>query len=71
MILAGNVKKASLVCLIFIGKRHNPTLVQQMSNVSQKTREWVDFFIAMAAWAVSIFVVYKLMQFFIIPLIPT
>jgi hypothetical protein len=35
---------------------------QRMNSVSQKTREWIDFIIAMAAWAVSIFVVFKLVR---------
>ena len=38
-----------------------------MGRDSQSVREWVDFFIAISAWAASIFAIYVLLRMFIIP----
>jgi hypothetical protein len=42
-----------------------------MGNSSQNVREWIDFFIAIAAWAVSILAVYTLLRFFVFSHIST
>ena len=42
-----------------------------MGHDSQNVRELIDFFIAIVAWAVSIFTVYMLLRAFILPHIPS
>jgi len=42
-----------------------------MGHDSQNIRELIDFFIAIVAWAVSIFTVYMLLRAFILPQIPS
>ncbi len=41
-----------------------------MANDSQRIREWIDLFIAIGAWTVSIFAVFMLLRTFILPHIP-
>ena len=38
-----------------------------MDQDSQSVREWVDFFFAIGAWAVSLFVMFSLLRMFILP----
>ena len=42
-----------------------------MGHDSQNIREWIDFFIAIGVWAVSIFMGYVLLRAFILPDIPS
>ena len=41
-----------------------------MDYTSQGIREWIDFFVAIGAWVVSIFAVITLFRILIMPYIP-
>ncbi len=38
---------------------------KQMSHSSNKNREWIDYFIALGAWAIALFVVYTACEAFL------
>ena len=42
-----------------------------MGHDSQNLREWIDFFIAIGAWVITIFTVYMLLKTFILPHLPS